>query len=176
MQRPVPILVFGILNLVFAALGLCGHAGSGVLLIIPDVPSNPGIHLMHTNAGYRGFVIASLVAGLPITALLAGAGAGLLSSKAWGRTLSIVYAYASILFTILTFVGTLMFMMPPLIELARQNNSPENYGALGGGIGGMVGSLIGLAYPIVLLVFMYRPSVRAFFAQPQPAEAMVNPW
>jgi len=56
--RPASVTVFGILNLVFGALGLCGTVASAAMLFLmpqnPNMP-NPVLELMAENPAFRLF-------------------------------------------------------------------------------------------------------------------------
>ena len=78
----------------------------------------------------------------------------------WGRTLSIAYAVFAILHVIVGVGANMVWLLGPLMERASGPNAgPEAAGAVGGLIGGTFGSCFGLIYPIVLLIFMFRPNV-----------------
>jgi len=59
--------------------------------------------------------------------------------------------------------------------------TPEDAGLIGGALAGTCGALIGLIYPILLLIFMNRQSVKNWFDPTQPQaisdDAMaIEPW
>lgn len=164
--RPAAIVVFGILNLVFGTLGVCGTAASSAMLFI-DIPRNPAIpnpalDLIQSNATYRLFVQVMMTLGTIFAVVLVVAGIGLLLSKTWGRTLSIVYGWYAILGIIIGMIAHWVFLMQPLLVDMWQvdGNSGPNTAAFVGIFGGLVGGCLGLIYPVVLLVFMYRPALR----------------
>lgn len=164
--RPAAIVVFGILNLVFGTLGVCGTAASSAMLFI-DIPRNPAIpnpalDLIQSNATYRLFVQVMMTLGTIFAVVLVVAGIGLLLSKAWGRTLSIVYGWYAILGIIIGMIAHWVFLMQPLLVDMWQadGNSGPNTAAFVGIFGGLVGGCLGLIYPVILLVFMYRPALR----------------
>jgi hypothetical protein len=64
-----------------------------------------------------------------------------------------------------------IFLVRPMLEQAQNQRGPEAAGAIGGAAGGMIGGCFGLVYPIILLIFMFRPTLAAAFRpadQPPP--------
>jgi hypothetical protein len=170
MQRPTSVTVFGILNLVFAALGLCGVAfgvmGLAVMANLPegaDMPPNPQMDALQ-NPGYQAFTYASIGLGFVATIVLAIAGIGLLKLKSWGRSLSLGYAAYAIVMLIAGLVVSYIFIVQPAVALAEQGNDPQDQQQ-------MVIQLVtftaqgclGFIYPFLLAFFMFRPNVKAAF-------------
>jgi len=173
MKRPVSTLVFGILNLVFAAWGLLALAMMAAMMFssAPGAAGNPVIKLMQDSPGYMLFMKASAILGLAAIIVLALAGVGLLLLKNWGRQLSIVYAVYGIFATIVGFAVNYSFVTAPLLEKASTMPSgPEKAALLGGAYGGLIGGCAGLIYPIILLIFMFRPNVVAALKGKKNAE------
>ena len=163
MERPTSIVVFGVLNLIFAVLGFFGTIGS-VMMLLGMNADNPVYWIMQDSAPYRYFMYVSVPLGIVFIGVLALAGAGLLMSKAWGRTATIVYAIYALAMGVIGGVVNAVFLVGPLLEMASASSGPESIGAAGGAIGGMFGSCVGLIYPVVQLIFMYRKNVVDFFA------------
>ena len=107
----------------------------------------------------------SIVLGLLVSLALLAAGIGLLMLKPWARIVSILYAIYSIVMLIVGSVVNYFFLIQPLLQQAQQKQGPEAAGAVGGAIGGMFGSCFGLIYPVLLLIFMLRPNIKAAFGQ-----------
>ena len=64
-QKPTSVKVFGVLNIVFGLLGICGNVFSLVMMfgnVLPQDPNfqNPALELMNTNSAYRMFMICLL--------------------------------------------------------------------------------------------------------------------
>ena len=168
MQRPTSVVVFGVLNLIFGAMGLVGTLFSSVIFLMPEQRGikNPVLDLVRQNPSYATFLKVSIVLGVLASVVLVLAGVGLLMSKAWGRTLSIVYAVYGIVAAVVGAIGNYFFMVVPLMQQASKLPAgPEQAGAVGGVVGGLFGGCFGLIYPVLLLVFMYRSPVVAFFQQ-----------
>ena len=183
MHRPTSVTVFGILNLVFAALGLCGVAfgvmGLAVMANLPanaDMPPNPQMDALQ-NPAYMAYSYASIGLGALASIVLAIAGIGLLKLKSWGRSLSLGYAAYAIVMQIVGLVVTYIFLIQPAMALAEQGNDPQAQGQMVGTIvGGAIGGCFGLVYPILLAFFMFRPNVKAAFgAAPADSDMMDIP-
>jgi hypothetical protein len=161
--RPASVTVFGILNLVFGVLGLCGAAFSAAMFsMMPQNPNmpNPVLELMANNPTYRLFTQVSTGLGFIASIVLIVGGIGLLQAKSFGRTLSIGYSLYAILAGIVGSIANFVFLVGPLLEQAQVAGAgPEQAGAIGGMVGGVFGGCIGLVYPVLLLIFMFRRNV-----------------
>jgi hypothetical protein len=163
-QRPASATAFGVLNLVFAGLGLCGMCFTAIPFLglegMPDQPPNPVLELIEQDQGYRTFMLVSIALGFVATVVLAISGIGLLMMRNWGRQLAIGYGVYGILSGLVGMAITWIWLLGPLLEQAnRAGPGPEQAAAIGGIVGGVVGGCFGMAYPIILLVFMLRPSL-----------------
>ncbi len=181
MQRPPTITVFGILNIVFGVLGFCGVFFSLNMFLTEDDGTNPLIPIMQQSSLYKGFMIASIPLGLLVTVALLAAGIALLRDLAWGHKLSIIYAWYAIVSTIIGVIINAVVLVPPAMEQASGDMTPEAVGLIGGAIAGTCGAFIGLIYPVLLLFFMKRPNVKAWFDPTQRRalrdDAMaIEPW
>jgi len=163
MQRPAPVTVFGILNIVFAVIGVFGILGTVVMLSVSDPSGNPVIKAMQDNPSYSAWIKLTIPLGLAGCLVSMAAGIGLLYLKPWARWLSIVYAAGSIVFGALGLVVNYVLLFGPLLEEASNKGGPESAGAIGGAIGGSIGGVVSLIYPILLLIFMTRANVAAAF-------------
>lgn len=164
-MKPASITVFGILNIVFGLLGLCGVVGAVAAFFLPIAPGTelPAAKLMQ-NEAYRIFMFITIPLGFIATVALVAGGIGMLQDKGWGRTLSVWYA----IYTLVSgFIGILvnlfLVMLPTLQMLDGLPAGPEKAGAIGGMVGGTFGGCIGLIFPALLLYFMTRPHVKAYF-------------
>lgn len=163
MQRPTSVTVFGILNMVFAAFGFIGTLASLALFLMPGNSSNPVLKIMEDSPAYAAWIKLSIPLGLLTCGALLAAGIGLMFLKPWARKLSIGYAIYALVFGLIGMVVNFLFLVRPMLEQAREQQGAEAAGAIGGAIGGSIGSCFGLIYPILLLVFMFRPNVVAAF-------------
>jgi Na+/H+-dicarboxylate symporter len=157
--RPQSVNTLGILNLVFAGLGLIGMVATYAMYF-------GGLHLRHdpvqeiarSSPTYMSFMRATLVSGTIAAIALGTSGIGLRQMKSWGRHLAIAYSIWSIVAAIFGFYMTHKYLLEPL-------SHSDNPAAKGGVAGGYMGGLIGLVYPVVLLIFMNKRDVKDAFAR-----------
>ncbi len=164
MNRPTAVTVFGVLNLVFGVLGVCGVGFSLVGLVMATPGTNPVYDLMRSSPILLYWTYASSALGALFVGVLIASGIGLLLNRGWGRLLSLAYAAFTILFGLLGLVVNVVFLFPGLMELADSSRPEVMGGAIGGMVGGVVGGCVGLIYPVVLIVFMTRKSIVEHFA------------
>ena len=158
MQRPTSALVFGILNIVFGVLDVCGLWASLSGLFGVSPPDNPVVAIIDESAFYQAYMIVSSVLSFLAIILLIATGIGLINMKPWARTGSIIYGIYAIVRSVIGVIVTVVFLFGPLQQQA-ESGSPEAAGALGGFlVVTIVAGCIGLVYPIVLLVFMMKPT------------------
>jgi hypothetical protein len=163
MERPASVTVFGILNIVFAALGFFALLASAMMLFSAGAMRNPVMEQMRAIPQYDFWLKLTIPLGILSSIVLLVAGIGLLRLRSWGRLLSILYGWYAIIFGVVGIGWNYLFLMRPMMEQARQQGGPEAMGAMGGAIGGTVGGCLGLIYPVLLLIFMTRPRVKAAF-------------
>ena len=168
MQRPTSVTVFGILNLLFGALGVFGVFMMLALLFGERAQNNPVVRLMEENSGFGTWMKLSIPLGIISTIAVFVSGIGLLLMKRWGRTLAFAYAVLAIASGAVSLIMNFTFVVRPLMDQAARQQGPEAAGAVGGVLGGMCGGCFGLLYPILLLYFMTRPSVIEAFQSPPP--------
>jgi hypothetical protein len=172
MQRPSSVTVFGVLNIVFGALGILGIIFSAISLMIisPNATHNPVLEIMRNSPGYAVWMKIAIPLGFLAAGVSIAAGIGLLKLKNWARILSIGYAIYTIVTGIIGMVLNYIFLLQPLMEQASQKRGPEAAVLIGAAIGGTFGSCFGMIYPVLLLIFMLRPNVVAAFQPPaEPA-------
>lgn len=166
MQRPTSVTVFGVLNIAFAAFGFIGTLASMALFMMPGNSSNPVLKIMQDSPAYAAWIKVSIPLGLLACGALLAAGIGLMLLKPWARQLTIGYAIYALGFGVIGMVVNFLFLIRPMLQQAREQHGAEAAGAIGGAIGGSVGGCLGMIYPILLLVFMFRPNVMAAFRPP----------
>ncbi len=171
MQRPVSAIVFGILNFVFAALGVIGLIASITLLSLPADSNNPAIQFSHACPDYGVWLKSCIPLGVLGCALLLATGFSLLLMKPWARTAAIACAIYLIVFFAGGMLINLIFMDQPMLGPARQQRAFETVAAIGGPVSGTVGGIFWLIYPLLLLAFMLLPKAKAAFGPPVPPPA-----
>lgn len=166
-QPPQSVKVLGILNLVFAGLGVLGLLFAYGMYFggLRLGPRNPVVEIARDSATFMRYLEVSLWFGAVALVVLAISGIGLLNLKPWGRKLAIGYALYGIVAGVVGFVFTYMYLIAPLA------GKP---GGGAGAFGGIWGGIIGCVYPIVLLSFMLKQNVRQAFEQVTIPEARVH--
>jgi hypothetical protein len=167
-QRPAAATVFGILNILFGALGICSIPLTGMMLFAPMdkqmTDQNPALKLMAENAGYKLFMMAGLGLGMIAVVVLIIAGIGLWQLKPYGRTLSIGYGIYGVAANVVGLLVNSMLLFPVLLDKVNAAPpGPQQAGAYGGLIGGIAGGCMGFVYPVLILIFMFRPNMVAAF-------------
>lgn len=140
--------------------------GSAVLLLaVRGSDNNPMVQIIHDSPGYAAYLKVSVVLGVFVSLALLAAGIGLLRLQPWARTVSIAYGIFGIVSVPINTVISYFYVTRPLMEqMQHQHDSTAaTAGAVGGAIGGMIGGYFGLIYPVLLLIFMLRPNVKAAF-------------
>ena len=166
MERPTSVTVFGILNIVFAVIGVFGLFATAALFLTTGGSNNPVIKIIQGQPIYAAFMELSIPLGVLSSGALLASGIGLLLLKRWARIMSIGYAIYAIVFGIVGSIMNFLFLVRPMIEEANQKQGPEAAGAMGGAIGGTIGGCCGLIYPILILIFLPRPKVVSAFQSP----------
>jgi hypothetical protein len=146
-RKPASILVFGILNIVFASCGLISLPFS---IIICLTQSNP----LFDFAGplYKGWTMFSSVIGILATIILLVSGIGLCLTREWARKLAVGYGWFGIVFGSIGVIINIIIFLPRFSEI-----DPAMFG---GAIGGTCGGIIGLVYPVLLIIFLSKEKVR----------------
>ncbi len=170
-DKPIYVQVLGIINLVFAAMGMCSLVFSTAIFTTDIIPQNanvpnPTLELFANNLGYRIFMIIGFGLGFIFSVVLAVGGVGLLKWRRYGRSATIAYAWYSIVMGVVSFGVNAFFVFGPMIRQAQQAQGAQSAAAVGGAIGGIVGGIIGacsaIGYAVVLLYFLNRPrAIRA---------------
>ena len=149
--KPASIKFFGILNIVFGAMGLiCG--GAGVLFFVLATQSSEFAYELNRAMsaqyaeGYITFLQFSSCFGGIMSLILIVCGVGLLRERNWGRTGSLGYAAFQILFTLAS----------TAVSMSMMKNDKTFIFSAGGA---MCGVLFALIYPICIMIFLIRPNV-----------------
>jgi hypothetical protein len=170
-------LVFGIISLLCGLLALAGGASS----LGQKGGGGPGQvdeaeierRFEAEIPFYKAAQYAEMGVGVLLSVLMVASGAGLLNRQPWGRSLAIVYAILSICYHAVDLVYGLAFVLPVM------NTVFDAVAAKAGASGAagfmkafaMVIMFVGAAftlYPIIILVIMLRPGVKAALAGGEP--------
>lgn len=163
-QRPAIATVFGILNLVFGIMGICGNFASVASFAFltsdafdPEMKAQMNLQ-QFDNPIYFGLLCMQMALGTILAIVAIISGVGLLKFRPWGRKLANFYAVASLLLLVIAIANSVIFQIMPAIQEA--NNPGAAPEAIGGAIGGTVGGFFtfcfGMIYPVCILVFLNR--------------------
>lgn len=164
-NKPTSVTVFGILNVVFGALGLLGliFVVVSLFLDLPKDPNNPMQAIMD-DPTYKIINIGLQVVGTIMAVLLLASGIGLVNGQAYGRRLAIYYAIGAMLFVLIgTAINVAFISMPAFAKASELPDGPEKIAAIAGGSAIFAQPICGLIYPVLLLIFMMRAPVKNYF-------------
>ena len=183
-KRPLAVVVIAVLQIVFGVVGLCGSAtelsGAEEQISSISAVSAPGEakvtqqdvlkYWRETLPGERAVEQASAVLGLVLSLLMIASAVGLLRLRTWGLLLALGYAALNLLATAAEAVYNFAVRAPALAEFTRQ------LAATGGRDAQMAPQLLQVSflavfvvsaltavYPLVVLLVLCRPAVRAAF-------------
>jgi len=147
--KPASIKVFGILHIVFGAMGfVSGGVGALFWIFASRIPlANEFERSINTqySEGYTTLVLTSSCFYFLVSSFQIACGVGLLKEKRWGHTGSLGYAIVTILYLIAYTISTIMMSNGPFIVITIA--------------GSLTGALVALIYPICILIFLTRPNV-----------------
>jgi hypothetical protein len=154
-QRPMSVLIFGILNICYGLFKL------GMLLLSTVMSQigpkgNPVAAAMKSDPTMAAWTKFSMVSGVSLGLALVAFGIGLLLLKNWARVGSIVYSMIDI---VLVVIGSMLIW--PITQRAMEQLPNVPHGMVEGiaMVSLVLGIIIGLAYPALLLFFMTRTNV-----------------
>jgi hypothetical protein len=163
-EKPTSVTVFGILNIIFGGLGLLCTP------IVTALELGSTYTEMETTTTYTAWNLAGSCIGFGFSIWLLALGIGLLMMKSWARRGSIIY---SIAFIIWIFLGVGIEVAALSLDwiIIPESQIPLFIGWMCCGFCG------GLIYPILLLIFMLTPKVKAAFEalQGQDAASFLRP-
>ena len=106
-------------------------------------------------------------------------GVGLLMMRPWGRTLCLIGALALATFSLVEVVYDVIFVIPATRKfdeqqeqkrIAQKQPAPPLSQSAGAMFGVAIGALLGVGYPILAMIVMMNPAVRAAYAGTPPDE------
>ena len=167
-QRPVSILIFGILNIGYGLFSL-GMVLLNLASSHLSPKGNPVAAAMKSDPTMATWTSLSTPLSVALGLALMAFGIGLLLLKNWARLGSIVWSVIDIVFVV---VGSMVVW--PVMQRAMDQIPNVPHGMVEGFLmfGMVLGVVLGLAYPAVLFFFMTRSNVidACQPEQPQPEQ------
>ena len=155
-QRPMSVLIFGILDIGYSLYKLAAIALGAVMSRLSS-KGNPVADAMKSDPTMASWIKIAMPLGVVLALALMAFGIGLLLQKNWGRLGSMVWAVIEI---VLQMVGSLIAW--PIMQRALEQLPNMPQGPMVAGIAKVfmvLGVIISIAYPAVLLFFMTRDNV-----------------
>jgi magnesium-transporting ATPase (P-type) len=165
-RRPTGVTVFAILSILFGIIGLLGSIGSLLMFRFSDsinTGMNPVQDLVSTSVAYRIFYFTLLCLGIIFASVLLVSGIGLLKMSNGARKLVIIYAVYAILVTIGAKVVNLFAVYAPMLEQMGQQAEEQQIIAVVIICVAVVSAIFSLIFPIAILIYFLRPSVKQTF-------------
>ncbi len=174
-QAPPPLVrasvwptVVGIIGIIYASLGLFGtFCGLAYPLILPwyvdwmrsvGVPEQD-VQEWETSMPLVGWTVFASLIGLALVILLFVGAVKLLRRQASGARLCALWSWMIIPWTIIATVITLVFQL----------NAPAPSGGpaqqIGAAIAGVIAAVIGLVFPVFVVIWFSRPTIKSQVAQ-----------
>jgi len=181
------VIVIAIFHLIIGGFGLmcdlCGAAslvaGGGQQFSFNTDPKQKQMEKQMQDIftrdlpAYTAIQVLEKIVGLALDVALICAGIGLLQMARWGRTLSIGYGAASLIYHFLSAVYVIVYVIPAFDTIMQaalsQARTAQDRQAVELGLGFMKGAMLGatclpLIYPFIVLLVMGLPSVKVAFA------------
>lgn len=170
--RPASVTVFAILAIIFGSLGMLGTLYSMPQYLGLKFGPNPVMDAIRQDRLLVSLTLGGLVVGFSLALLQLISGVGMLSLRPAALKGIIWYAILDLVRSILTIILNLAVMNPRLEEVTRQAmqsnpqlNTPQMKAIMQySSYGGVCLLVVLLIWPILILVFMRRPHVKAAFA------------
>jgi hypothetical protein len=136
-------------------------------LMVKMPQPNPVVDLFRNDPMLRTFMIGSAATGTLLSLLLLLSSLGSLALKPWARAGMLAYASLAVVMTAVSQMVGLMVIGPEIERAMRQSGMPQPAGMawMSGGVGVALGFLMGLWYPVLILVYYTRRTVREAFEQ-----------
>ena len=160
--------VFGIINIVYACLGMMmGLVSVGAMFAFKAVMSGAQGEVKEAKMFVEAFddlmiysyidAVFKVVLGL----VLLAAGIGLLKKKIWGQRLCLFWAIGRMVVA----VGMLVLTLGPTREFQEKVNQmeggqQEQFQQMAQGVGSVIGIVVVCIYPVLCLVFLTKKRVR----------------
>ena len=167
--RPTSVTVLSIMGMVLGGMGLLCKPASLLMFVVKMPVPNPVVDAMRNDSFIRGFMVIGAATGWVISLLLILASVGSLRLRDWGRSGMLAYAGLALVMTAISQAIGIVAIAPALAPAVRQaaaeqpaafQLSPAANLALGIGLG--------LWFPLLILYFYTRKSVKQAFEQGLP--------
>jgi len=142
-HRPKGVTIIGVLDIIGGLFII--FAGIALFVGIPFIASHPETFNLHSNTfafqlltSLFGYVLAGGLTALGLADI--GIGIGLLKGKPWAWKIAVVLAFISIAVNIISIV-------------------------VQGNVSGIPGSILGIILDVIVLYYLYRPHVKAYFGK-----------
>jgi hypothetical protein len=164
MERPQAVTAFGILNIVFATIGILGVLAT--LFQAKALGSSPAVAAMYSIPEYVTWSQVHSSIGGVLSVVLLVSGIGLLKLKPWARIAAIGYALGIIALSCVSSFAFGRYVLPVMLEKAATLSGPDGLALKIGAYATTSAGFVGLIYPALLLFFMTRRHIKAAFDAP----------
>jgi magnesium-transporting ATPase (P-type) len=120
----------------------------------PEIQNQAKLEALSQFLGSIGIVIGAIVLAVGIGYLVVSY--GLLKGKGWAWTVTVILTIIAIVIQIISVISASMF----------NASIPSDTNAL---VSGIIAHIIGIAINGVILYYLYRPNVKAYFGKSQPS-------
>jgi hypothetical protein len=173
-KRPTSVTVIAVLAIVFGSLGVLGTLCSLPQWMGVSIGPNRVMDEMRKDSVFVTYTIVSMLIGLALAVMELWGGIGALSLKAPARRVLVRFAIADIVVSVLGLIYGLATMGRNLELMARVVQSTPGTAAAKAQMqqimqlsfyGGMIGSVVTLIWPVLVLIYMNKPHVKAAFGE-----------
>ncbi len=171
-KKPASVVVFGILNMVYGALGtlMIVFVILSLFLDLPKDPDSPFEQALE-NPTYKLINVGVQIGGGLLAIVLLASGIGLINGKLFGRRLAIIYAIATILLVIAGSIVNIIFVsLPAFARASELPDGAEKFVSMVVGSSIFIQPICGNIYPVLLLIFMMRQPVKNTLGSDNKAE------
>jgi hypothetical protein len=190
-RRPAAVLVVAILNMFFGGMNLLGLlcALPSMALLVAIMPPVPGsdknlfrdmYDAVNERFPFLYFLIGSTILTLLLNTGVLTSGIGLWKMRIWARRMAIVCALAQIALVLITPIFQILWINPAMADWQEHfhktmagPNAPPPPTIFDSGMYNVISifaALFGSIYPLIVLIILFLPHVRAAFAGAAPAE------
>ena len=151
--RPAWPVVIGVISIVWASLGLICTPVSLAVNFVAPMRHRPLEFFPHW---YRLFLIPSALVAIGMAVLLLAAGVQAIRRRPAGATLHLIYAVLGMVITVLSTVVNISLLAG--LHLPGHVGQKSITGVVA--VGSVFGGALALAYPVFLLIWFARPTIR----------------